>query len=205
MRALLFPFFISSLLLPACEQKAAPVSKPPIPKALQAEGDRSGFLSSSSYSVRGYSDLVDKLYAELAAQDATLKKLETQLQALQEAQFDSTKAFEAYSANNEGYYESAGRNALELKDSLLRKQMEALIAGSRGKYKNRISRHRQLLAQIEKQKVAIADLHEALKISFTLPIIEKYQRENLPPAIPLERLLQMQQTAIKNAEALLKK
>ena len=188
----------------SCKENSTSVSQnPQVPKALQ-DNSRS-ILSSDSYSERGYSNLVDKLYAELLEKDAALKGLEVQLQDIEKAQLDSIKAFEGFNTKNESYYESAGKQAAQITDSLLRKQMEMLIAGSVEKYKVGNAAHRQLLEQIKQVNMRIADLHEVLKISRTLPVIEQYQRDTRPSTKSLERLLQMQNAALKEVEALLKK
>jgi hypothetical protein len=206
MRFLLLLCLPPLLLAASCgESKKPQVSNSKIPKALQPGKETPSFLASSSYSERGYADLVNKLYDELLDQEVRLQDLERKLSALQMAQSDSTEAFETYDANSNNYYEFAGKHALDITDSNLRRQMETLIAGSREQYKSSQAKHEALIAQIEIGRTRIANLHQALKIARTLPVIEKYQRENLPSAMPLERLRQLQNAAVQEVEALLQK
>lgn len=48
----------------------------------------------------------------------------------------------------------------------------------------------------------IADLHTVLRIVRTLPLIDKYQKDNLPAAKSLDDFIKQQDAAIKLADSL---
>ncbi|HUR10165.1 MAG TPA: hypothetical protein VM012_02280, partial [Flavitalea sp.] len=93
----------------------------------------------------------------------------------------------------------------EIKDSLLRDKMKVLIANNLSKYKSSTTRHNELLKIIESKNLTIYDLHNILKIVKTLPLIEKYQRDNLPNTKSLEGYIKRQEETIKLADTLTKK
>jgi hypothetical protein len=83
--------------------------------------------------------------------------------------------------------------------------MKKLITLSFTKYDASISRHNNILNSIETKNLTLNDLHTVLKISRTLPIIEKYQRDNLPTTKSLEGFSKQLDEAIKYADTLTRK
>lgn len=144
------------------------------PKALQEE------KSYEIVSKRGYDDIMESLYKELADKTPELKDLETKLDALSASKSDSTEQYDKYNGKNGSYYSSADNHIKQINDSTLRKKMNSLISSSLTKYKSKIYRHTELLKYIDKKTMTLGDLHEMLIITTTLPLIEKYQNDNLP-------------------------
>jgi len=144
------------------------------PKALQEEN------SYSIVSKRGYYDIIKSLYKELADKTPELKDLETKFDALSVSKSDSTEQYNEYNEKNQSYYSSADIHLKQIKDSTLRKKMKALISSSLTKYNSKVYRHTNLLKSIDKKTMTLDDLHEMLIITTTLPLIEKYQNDNLP-------------------------
>lgn len=174
--------------------------KQEIPKALEGK--------SSSYEIvskRGYEDLVENLYNELASKDIDLKKLEDAINELNKSKSDTTELFDKFNKNNESYFNSADRHVLEIKDSLLRDKMKLLVANNLTKYNLLIARHSELIKIIEAKQVTISDLHNILKIVKTLPLIDKYQKDNLPNTKSLEGYIKQQDQTIKLADTLSKR
>lgn len=172
-----------------------------IPKALEDKSAASEIISKSRYDA----DLVESLYNELAEKNEDLKTLENKIQALNESKSDSTASFDGFNNKNRSYYASANRHIDGLSDSLLKTKMRTLITASLKSYNGITGRHDTLHKIIDAQGLTLADLHTVLKITRTLPLIEKYQRYNLPPAKPLEGYKQKQTEAIKLADTLIKK
>ena len=170
------------------------------PKALE---DKS--VSSEILSKRGYDDLVESLYSELLDKNQDLKNLENKIQELNQSKNDSTKSFDNFNTKSINYYSAANRRIDQLNDSLLRIKMRTLISSSLTKYKSSITTHETLLKTIDAGGITISDLHTTLKITETLPLIEKYQHNNLPSTKPLEGFIQKQNQAIKLADTLSKK
>ena len=87
----------------------------------------------------------------------------------------------------------------------MRDKIKALITSSLNKYNSAITKHNELLKTIQAKDLTITDLHTILKITRTLPLIEKYQTDNLPSTKSLEGFINRQNEAIKLADSLSKK
>ncbi len=170
------------------------------PKALEDK--------SASYEVvskRGYDDLVESLYKELADKTPELKKLEDKIGDLHKSKNDSTELFDKYNQKNQSYYNAANNHLERITDSLLRDKMKVLIADSLSKYNSLISRHTDLLKSIDAKNLTLNDLHIILKITRTIPLIEKYHKDKLPSAKPLEGFSKQLDEAINYTDTLIKK
>jgi len=148
--------------------------KPETPAALQ-EDRSSGIISK-----RGYDDILESLYKELANKTPELKELETKMKSLSGSKNDSTELYDRYNRKNQSYYNSANSHLTQINDSVLRKRLRVLISASLKRYNLKISRHSEILKSIDKKTMRLDDLHEVLMITTTLPLIENYQNNNLP-------------------------
>jgi len=148
--------------------------KPETPAALQEE------RSSGIISKRGYDDIMESLYKELADKTPELKELETKMKSLSGSKNDSTELYDRYNRKNQSYYNSANSHLTQINDSVLRKRLRVLISASLKRYNLKISRHSEILKSIDKKTMRLDDLHEVLMITTTLPLIENYQNNNLP-------------------------
>jgi hypothetical protein len=188
------------LLLVSCNydrKQAEPT--PAVPKALE---DKSS--SFELVSKRGYDDLVENLYNDLADKDVELKKLEDKIDELDKSRYDSTSVFNKFNEKSQSYFSSADRHAAEIKDSLLRDKMRTLLENNLARYNSSVIKHNDLLKVIEARGLTISDLHTVLKIVKTLPLIEKYQKDNLPGTKSLEGYIKQQDETIKLADTLIK-
>jgi hypothetical protein len=201
MRSKILISTIFVLALAACNNnRTEDKPKQETPKALEDKG--------SSYEIvskRGYDDLVESLYSELVSKNIDLKKLEGKIDELNTSKKDTTNSFDKFNEKNQSYFSAANTHIGEIKDSLLREKMRNLIANNLTKYNARIAKHNELLKIIETKNVTIADLHNILKIVKTLPLIEKYQNENLPGTKALEGYIKQQDQTISFADTLSKK
>jgi hypothetical protein len=200
-------FFVFCWMLISCRHTDPPLAAgpPATPKALQEE-DRSlledvRFASKSSRRI----DLVESLYHELVKKDTALTALEERLDELPGKRSDSVRSFNTYDGKNNDYYGSAERHISEIKDSILRKKMEAMIAESDTAYKVMTARHRGLLAEVDGQRVSMDDLHEVLKLTRTLPLIQQYQKGHLPGISPLQHLREEYERLVREEARLAKK
>jgi hypothetical protein len=196
--------FISTILvltLASCNNtRTKDKPKQETPKALEDK--------SSSYelvSKRGYDDLVESLYNELVSNNIELKQLEDKIDELNKSKGDSTELFDKFNETNQSYFNAADRHISEIKDSLLRDKMKVLIANNSTKYNSSIARHKELIKIIEAKNLTISDLHIILKIVKTIPLIEKYQSDNLPTTKSFEGFIKRQDGTIKLADTLSKK
>jgi len=196
--------FISTILVltfVSCDNtRTQDKPKQETPKALEDK--------SSSYelvSKRGYDDLVESLYNELVSKNIDLKQLEDKIDDLHNSKGDTTELFDKFNGKNQSYFSSADRHISEIKDSLLRDKMKVLIANNLTKYNSSIARHQELLKIVEAKNLTLSDLHNILKIVKTLPLIEKYQKDNFPNTKSIEGFIKRQDEVIKLADTLLKK
>lgn len=164
--------------------------------------------TSTSYEIikkRGYEDLIESLYSELAAKDPQLKNIEDQLDTLNRSKGDSTHAFLEFDQKNKSYYNAANNYVSQMKDSMLKRRLTTLIAHNLAAYQSKIAEHTSLLNTIDTNSSTINDLHLVLKIVTTLPVIRKYQDSSLPATSALTGFAKRQSRAIKLVDTLIKK
>lgn len=192
------------LMLPiaSCDSPARQEQQqqPATPKALEDHNASYDLVSKK----RG-DNLLESLYDELVSKNADLKLLEDKLDTLRASQHDSTIVFDRFNGKNEVYYNIARLNIEGIKDSVLRDKMKMLVAGSLKKYQSQTANHNELLKAIADKNLTLDDLYTILKITRTLPVIEKYQQDNLPSAKPLKGFIHKQEEALKLVDTLAKK
>ncbi|MDB5200652.1 MAG: hypothetical protein JWQ27_61 [Ferruginibacter sp.] len=189
------------LALTSCsDNRTQEKPKQETPKALQD--------NSSSYEIiskRSSDDLVESLYNELMTKNIDLKTLEDKIDELNTSKSDTIELFDKFDKKNQSYFNSADNHISDIKDSFLRDNMKLLIANDLKKYDASVARHNELLKIIEAKGLTLSDLHNILKIVKTLPLIEKYQRDNLPNTKSFEGYIKRQDESIKLADTLAKK
>ncbi|WP_426327492.1 hypothetical protein [Pedobacter sp. R-06] len=184
----------------SCQDVERPTkSKDDTPTALAEEE------SYNIVSKRGREDLIDNLYAEIIAKDLVLKKVDDNIREIEDGKNDSLKKFNSYDEKNQDYFFSANAHVKEIQDSVLRKTLTALIAKNMEAYKVRTLQYKKLARSIDTKTSSLNDLSLALKISRTLPLIEKYQKENLPDNKSILNLSSKIDQTIKLADTLYKK
>ena len=108
---------------------------------------------------------------------------------MHESKRDSTEQFSDFDSKNTQYYESAGQHLASIKDSVLRQVIKDKIENSLVAYSKQTTYHNNLLSILEKRQLSLSDLHTLLKLNRTLPVIEKYQQQNLPRITQLEGII----------------
>ena len=181
------------------EAKSNPKPKPETPQALEHPTSSSRILSK-----RGPENLVDNLYEEAAEKNAALKSVEEKIDALKNAEGDSTTGFHTFDQNNTRYFEAANGYMGQIKDSVLRQRIRALINTDLAKYNLSTAEHKRLLNGIDDKNIQLDDLHTALKIVTTLPMMHKYQAENLPSTNSLSAHIKNQDKVIREVDSLAK-
>ena len=200
MKAVILSTIIFLTLTSCTDSQSHDYKQQETPKALEDK--------SSSYEIvskRGDGDLVESLYNELAEKTTALKELENKIDKLSRSEGDSTEVFAKFNTKNNVYYSATDRHIEQIKDTLLRDNVKKLIAGSLAKYNTSTSRYTALLNTIETKNIILSDLHSILKIIKTLPLIEKYQKDNLPTTKSFEGFIKRQNEAIRDADSLTKK
>jgi hypothetical protein len=200
MRTYILIFSLFSLTLFSCDNsRTEDQSKNETPKALEDKSSSDVIVSK-----RGYEDLIESLYKELADKTPDLEELEMQIDKLADSKSDSLEQFNKYDDKNKSYYQSAENRIEQIKDSVIKEKMKLLIHTSLTKYGSLISKHNDILNSIDKQTIRLNDLHLILKITRTLPLIEKYQKDDLPITKPLEEYSKQLNKTVQYADSLTK-
>jgi hypothetical protein len=77
------------------------------------------------------------------------------------------------------FYRS-GKNLSEIvTDSTLKKKLTAILEDSEKRYRSKNRNLNNLVKVIEQNEISIKDYHTLLKLMVTIPIIEKYQDQQL--------------------------
>lgn len=153
---------------------------------------------------RGEEDLVDGLYNEAVNTNEYLKKIEADVQQLQNGKADSLSAFGTFDDQNKKFYNTALKYAEGINDSTLKHAIKMLISSSLYNYDSTTNKHDSLLKNILTREATLKDLRSALKIIYTLPLIKKYQEDNLPSSESIEGFSLKQDEIIKLADTLIK-
>ncbi len=166
------------------------------PKALQDDN-----LEIRKYSRSG--DLVEELYAELVDKFSELKKLEKDLNELSSKPNELTRPFHNYNNKSMNYYNSVDFTVNSINDSLLKKKVLTLIATSKSKHSARTAEMNAIIKRISQNIESLNEHYSVLKIVLTLPLIEKYQAENLPSKKELNDLIKEQQKLIQRIDRII--
>ncbi|OYU94184.1 MAG: hypothetical protein CFE21_17290 [Bacteroidetes bacterium B1(2017)] len=156
-----------------------------------AEEDYGSFRSG-----KGYTNLVEEIYTELSSKNKSLESLNTNFANQQVASSKLESEFNDYHSKSQQYYEDAGSMANSISDSLIREQVIALLKKSELQDSIKCLRNVTLLSQLQTNSQKLEDLRVLLKISLTLPSIQKYQSNKLPSTKPLLELLSEQERVI---------
>ena len=200
MKASLIISFFLILVFYSCENMSTQdKQKSETPKALEDK--------SSSYEIiskRGYDNLVESLYKELTDKTPELKDLESQIKKLADGKSDSAALFNKFNAKNESYYNSAIKYTGLIKDTLLKEKISLLIQNSMSSYNSSTLKYKELVKSIDNKYSSLNDLHLILKITRTLPLMEKYQKD-LPSTKSLEGYEKQLDRTIRYTDSLSKK
>ena len=80
--------------------------------------------------------------------------------------------------------------------------MKNLVQSGLSNYNSLTAPHNNILKSIASKETSLGDLHIALKIIKTLPVIGKYQKDNLPNTKSLEGYSQQQTKTINELQRL---
>lgn len=196
------PNFLTSLfvlfLLMACENYR--------PKEVSAEtqNETPKVLDDSKVDVSSFSkrytdissDIIPDLYKEAVEKDVNLKKLNDKLNGINEMKADSLKRYSGYFQNNEKYWFSANSYISEISDSVLRNDLKEIFKKMESSYQSSISRHNTLMEKLEAKERILKNYEILMKLSITLPMIARYQKNELPNIKTLNNMINVYDTLI---------
>lgn len=187
-------FFILTISCNRPERVSSTVN-PETPKALQ---ENRMLEDIEEISKRGQDDLVDNLYLELTTKRADLKEMEKDIALKKEDQVEAVHAFETYNSKSNEYYNSANNHLAYVSDPALKEKLLALINESSKKYQVKSATINALVDQIKNQRLTINEYREVIKVLVTIPMIEKFQNDNLPNDTSYRRISREQRSLIGN-------
>ncbi|MBO9631619.1 MAG: hypothetical protein J7578_00775 [Chitinophagaceae bacterium] len=168
--------FLFTVSLFSCADKPKPAAPAPtIPIVL--EGKR---VDVSSLYSRNKEDLIESLYQELISKSEELKALDAEIKTLGKLQQQAMDSFRLFNNKNQSYYESARLTVNNIKDSIFRKKVQAIVDESLKQYNHHTGTHRQLDSLISRKNITINDLYILLKVVKTLPAMHNFQQERMP-------------------------
>ncbi|MFT3979523.1 MAG: hypothetical protein QM687_03570 [Ferruginibacter sp.] len=176
--------FAAAAFAACSRQQSSQPANAQTPKPLQENKS----MSESFVSKRAPDNLLEELYQDLLTKDKSLNELDKMVHSLDGQQKDSSAGFHAFDGKNESYFSNASGALDNIKNSLLKQKINTLLEESMKGYEGKVSKHKTLLAAFDQKSTSLADLYTALKVVKTIPVIESYQKENLPSAKPLEQI-----------------
>ena len=203
MKKILIPFCL--LLFISCtsrkENKDTPQAD--VPKALQDNKE----VSLISYSKRGSydRDLVEELYKEKVKLTPGLQAIEKLIDELNDAEKDSLEVYNEFKSKNQQYYGSANSHVNRIKDSLLKREIEAVVEKNIAAYNNKITGLNDLVTVLNSKSGSTNDRHTILMILISLRMINEYQGKNLPSPKPIESVISNYNLLIQKMDSVISK
>lgn len=162
-------------------------------------------LQDKSFDLKRYKsrdvDLVSLLYKDLVEKSAELQGLENDIENLNSN--DSLDEYYKYDIKSKDYYLSSLNISEEINDSVLKNKVIALIEKSKINYSAKTKELNEIMSKIKDKNKSIDDYHNVLKIVLTLPIIEKYQLQNLPKEEKYIKVIKKQDSIIEKTKTLI--
>lgn len=133
-------------------------------------------------------DPLDAVFYSVIKKDSVLETFNTEITKFREMRIDSLNDYNKFNRESEYYYDTALGTANTITDSVLKESILQMLALSRQRYTKKIQKLTQTVNSIAKHDTSIQNYYSALKIAATLPVIEKYQNNNLSKFKSLERI-----------------
>jgi hypothetical protein len=151
---------------------------------------------------RSKGNLAEQLFDELKSSSPQLKDLDDGIGSLSGRAEEQQDEFEKYENKPVSYYAAANNLAATISDSLLRNRIIELIASGKKNYEKNSAPIKNLLSQIAQNRLSLNDGYTAVKIVMTLPVIEKYQKDNLPEPDAYRLLLHDQERVLQELDSM---
>ncbi|MGL4364680.1 MAG: hypothetical protein ACRCSB_05705 [Bacteroidales bacterium] len=193
--ALFIVLFSSILSFTACKKQAVTQEAKPVPAPIPVALTENK-IKSYSYS-RGGEDLVEELYEELMKTSPDLQQIEEDLENITKEKVENEAITSSFFGKATNYYRAANQHINQIKDSTLKKKMLGMIEAREANFKKQTQELTQLLQKMDTNEYSLSDYHAVLKITKTLPLIESYQKSNLPDAKGIKKVILKQEELMK--------
>jgi hypothetical protein len=128
----------------------------------------------------GYGDIVERLYSQEVKRNGTLKNIEESIDAFYRKKEASLEKFNGFSYQNNEYYKDANARANIITDAAAKQKALDIIRKSEEAYRANVASWQGLITTLNNNERQLKDLHQLLKITVTIPVIEAYQKTELP-------------------------
>jgi len=147
-------------------------------------------------------NMIDDIYFELIRNDKKLSALDEKLTNTYENSRKVLGEYEKVLNKSESYYRDADDKAANIKDSILKHQIESEIKINSEKYGKKTRNIKNLIAQLNENSEKMTDYYTAFKIRKTLPEIEKYQNAHPLKTDSLENFIKKQNQLVSELKNL---
>ncbi len=170
----------------SCSENTSGSLKTTEPTNVIEEAESHGSSSISKSASRYGENQVDKIYGVLMSKDENLKKLDEQINSLQNESRKTLSENGKVLATSAEYYKDAKSKTAGITDSVAKNETLEMIKQSEQRFNLQSKKLRELIAQAQLNQEKINDTYIIFKIRKTIPEIEKYQDQN---PIELKNLL----------------
>ena len=148
------------------------------------------------------SSLLDGIYFELVKDDKNLLALEKAMDDLNKNKLKSLADADNIMDKPNQYFAEIDAFIPNIKDSLLRKEIEAVYRTAKNNNTKRRADLDGMKTRIKEDQKQINDIYTAFKIKKTIPIIEKYQEQNPINIEDLNKIIDEQKKHLEEVKKL---
>ncbi len=193
-----FLILFSILILTCNSSNQDEIIKTQTPSVLEEDLSKSRI----SYSSSGY-QILNELYEEALKENKDLNEIENFREELLEKKSDQKEILKTFEHKNETYYIEARYESDQIQNKLLRKKLAEIIEKSASKYQSRMKEIKSLSKIADSLGVSLSDHRNILKVVYTLPFIENFQKTNNPDNKNAKDLIKQFEKAITKSNGLI--
>ena len=154
----------------------------------------------SSVKNRYGNDIIEELFTEAINNDKDLEKITDKLDDINGIKNDSLKIYYKYIDNNLTYWENVDKHIYQLSDTTLKKEIESIFDRLKTKYNNRLKNHTESMEILNSKAIILNDQKILMKLIVTEPMMNNYQRNELPDIQTINSLINDYDTLISNTK-----
>ncbi len=144
-----------------------------------------------SLSKRYSKNVIEQLYGEALEKDKKLKLLDKKIRhVISDSLEQKIESYRVYNDVNREYWNSAKNYAKTINDSLVKKSVIEIFDQLEKRYDKRVSAHEEKMDEIDKKILELNTQKALMKLFITAPMIENYQKNELPDIGELESLIE---------------
>lgn len=186
MKKILFSSILILSLLSCSENKHE--NQPIVENAV----DNTDSSVKSSFESSRNENMVYQIYTELMKSDKNLQILDEKITKTDEKTEKVTSQYNDVIGKTEAYYADANALTRAINDTVLKQKINEAIATSAEKYQLKTKRIKDLLEEVDKNRVKLHNQYVIFQIKKTLPEIEKYQSAHPLKTDSLENFINKQ-------------